>query len=134
MRKATLLWIAGLLTLVPWATWYLLFSAPRTQYALLITFVLFWIFGYWGVVGPILALVKVRAVFRAMEGATSRAELAEVLQSAETRDVVIAQIATDNHIPRFLAVRVYEMLARGIAARSVGGSQSSAGSIEGRSG
>lgn len=131
MRKATVLWIVGLLTLVPWAAWYLLLHAPRGQYALLITFILFWIFGYWGLVGPILALVKVRAVFRAMEGATTRAELAAVLQSAEARDVVISQIATDNHIPRFLAVRVYEQLARGIAARSGAGTHASTGSMKG---
>ena len=59
---ATLLWVAGLVTIVPYGTYYLLFHAERDQYALLITLVLFWIFGYWGVVGPVLGACLVVAL------------------------------------------------------------------------
>jgi hypothetical protein len=53
---AIAVWVVGLLTAVPYAAYHLWFYAPREQYALLITFILFWIFGYWGVVGPLLAI------------------------------------------------------------------------------
>ena len=113
---AIAIWIVGLFTAVPYASYYLLCYAPREQYVLLITLVLFWIFGYWGVVGPLLAVVKVRKVFRTIESARSKADLLKALQSAETRDVAIDVIAADNHIPRFLASRVYGLLiAKGAA-------------------
>jgi hypothetical protein len=108
---ALVVWIAGLLTLVPYGTWYLFFEAPRDQYALLITLVLFWIFGYWGVVGPILAAIKVRRVFRALERAGSREELLAQLRSPDTREAAIDLIASENRIPRFLAARVFNLLA-----------------------
>jgi hypothetical protein len=107
---AIAIWVFGLFTAVPYATYYLLYEAPRGQYALLITFVLFWIFGYWGVVGPLLAIVKIRRVFLALEGAKSKEALMKALRSDDSRDVAIDLIATDNHIPRFLARRVYGLL------------------------
>lgn len=111
LRRATALWIAGLLTAVPYASWYLLFRAPREQYALLITFVLFWIFGYWGIAGPLMSIVTVRKVFRAIEHAKSREEIIAVLHSEEARNVAIEHIASEYRIPRFLAARVLKMFS-----------------------
>jgi len=101
---------------VPYGTYYLFFEAPREQYALVITLVLFWIFGYWGVVGPLLGALKVRAVFRAIELARSKDDLVNALQSPDARDVAIDLIASENGIPRFLAARVYALLAKRLAA------------------
>jgi len=115
LRKATALWIVGLLTVVPYATWHLLFRAPREQYALLITFVLFWIFGYWGLVGPIVSIVKVRSVFGAIQQTRSREELVAVLQSEDARNVAIEHIASEYRIPRFLASRVLKLATERIA-------------------
>ena len=111
LRRATALWIAGLLTAVPYASWYLLFRAPREQYALLITFVLFWIFGYWGIAGPLMSILTVRKVFRAIEHAKSREEIIAVLHSEEARNVAIEHIASEYRIPRFLAARVLKMFS-----------------------
>jgi hypothetical protein len=108
--KATVVWVIGLLTFVPYGTYYLLFKAPRDQYAFLITVILFWIFGYWSLVGPLMMVVKVRRVFRAIESAGSREQLERALKSPEARDVAIDLIATENHIPRFLASRVYRLV------------------------
>jgi hypothetical protein len=110
LRKATALWVIGLVTAVPYATWYLFFRAPRDHYALLITFVLFWIFGYWGIAGPLLSLVKVRTVFRAIEHATSREEVLAIFRSDEATDVAIDHIASEYRIPRFVAARVIRLL------------------------
>ena len=106
LTKAVGLWVAGWLTLVPYGTYYLFYQAPREQYALLITSILFWIFGYWSVVGPLLAALKIRAVLRAMESARSKDELIAALGSPDTRDAAIELIASENRIPRFLARRV----------------------------
>lgn len=116
IARALVLWIIGLVTVVPYGTYYLFFHATRDQYAALITFVLFWIFGYWGVVGPLLAALKVRAVFRAIELATSKEDLIVALRSPDTRDVAIDLIASENRIPRFLASKVYQMLVSRLSA------------------
>jgi hypothetical protein len=110
--KAVVVWVLGLLTLVPFGTYYLFFEAPREQYALLITGILFWIFGYWGVVGPLVAALRVRRVFRTLELAHANGELEQALRSEETAEVAIDFIATENGIPRFLARRVYRLLVR----------------------
>ena len=110
LAKAVVIWVVGLLTVVPYGTYYLLYEARRDEYALLITLVLFWIFGFWGVVGPALGAIKVRRVFHAIERARSKGDLLTTLRSPEARDVAIDLIASENHIPRFLAVRVYTML------------------------
>ena len=107
---ASLLWIAGLLTAVPYATYYLLYHAPREEYALLITFVLFWIFGYWSIAGPLIMIVKVGRVFRRLEAAQNAASLAASLRDKETADVMIDFIASENKIPRFIAARLYRLL------------------------
>lgn len=107
---AILLWVVGLVTFVPYGTYYLFLEAPRDQYAVLIAAILFWIFGYWGVAGPLLMLVKVRRVFHAIESAGSNDQLQRALTSPDARDVAIDIIATENHIPRFLASRVYRLL------------------------
>ncbi len=116
LRKATALWIIGLLTVVPYATWHLFFKAPREQYAALITFVLFWVFGYWGVIGPIVSIVKVRSVYRAIQETRSREELVAVLRSEDAQNVAIDHIASEYRIPRFLATRVLQLVSKRIAA------------------
>lgn len=125
LAKAIGVWIAGLLTIVPYGTYYLFYEAQREQYAFLIVMVLFWIFGYWGVAGPVLAAIKVRRVFRAIERAKSKEDLLAQLRSPEARDVAIDLIASENHVPRFLAARVVDLLASRLSAR--GGASATSG-------
>jgi len=115
VKKATLIWIVGLVTLLPYATYDLFFRAPREQYALLITLILFWLFGYWGVVGPLVTALKVRAVFRAIEQAPTKTQLMATIRRKETEDAAIALIAAENRIPRFVADKVYRRLAAKLA-------------------
>ena len=112
---AGVLWGAGLLTVVPYATYYLFYYAHRDEYALLITFVLFWILGYWSLVGPLIMAVKVRRVFRRLEAAQNAASLAASLQSKDTEEVMIDFIASENKIPRFIAARLYRLLVSKVA-------------------
>lgn len=117
ITRAAVVWVIGLTTLVPWAVWHLLFHATRDQYALFVVLPLFWVFGYWGVVGPLIGALKVRQVFRAIEMARSRDELLATLRSEDAREVAIDLIASENHIPRFLAARVYKLLVERLAQR-----------------
>lgn len=112
MTRFAVLWVVGLLTAVPYAIYHLLFHAPRDQYAGLITFVLFWIFGYWGLVVPIMGALRARRLLKAIEQARSSEELRKVIQGDESEEAVIDLIASENRIPRFIARRLYHWVAK----------------------
>jgi hypothetical protein len=105
--RITILWVLGLLTIVPYSIYHLLYYAQRDEYTLLITLVLFWIFGFWGVVGPILSVIKIRRVFKAIEMAQSKEKLKEILNSKEAQEVAVDLIASKNRIPKFLAKKLF---------------------------
>jgi hypothetical protein len=115
--RITILWVLGLITIVPYSIHHLLYYAQREEYAWLITLVLFWIFGFWGVVGPILSAIKVRHVFRALETAQSKEKLGEILKSTEAQDVAVDLIASENHIPKFLAKKIYFAAMRKLSVK-----------------
>jgi hypothetical protein len=112
---AALVWVIGLVTAVPLAAYHLLFLAPREEYALLIAFILGWVFLYWSAVGPILMLLKLRSLYRGLRQVRSVDELRRRLADGETEDVIIAWIAREHRIPKFLARRAYRYLLRVIA-------------------
>ena len=115
VRRIALLWMLGLVTIVPAGIYHLLYHARREEYAFLITIVLFWIFGFWGVVSPILVAVRIRHVFKALEMAQSGEEFKKVLSSPDSQDVAILLIASENHIPKFLAKRIYKKVVNGLS-------------------
>ena len=106
MRWAVGVWIAGLVLLVPCALYRLLFIAGPEEYAFLIVFPLFWVFGYWGVVGPLLAVTKAHRLIRALESARDSDALRRAFDATEGDEVVIDLIAPENRIPRWLARRI----------------------------
>jgi len=112
IKRVTLLWVTGLLTIVPYGIYELLFHARREDYALLITLVLFWIFGFWGVAGPLIAAWRVHRLFKALELAGSTEQLREILLSAESQEAAIDLLASENRLPRFLARRLYTSALR----------------------
>jgi hypothetical protein len=118
LLRITILWVLGLLTAVPYAVYRLIFVAPREEYAFLIVFPLFWIFGFWSVVSPLLMAVRVRRFFRALEQAPSRAELRKMLHSGEAEDLAIELIASENRIPKFLARRLLRVALNRIARQA----------------
>jgi hypothetical protein len=120
MIAAVVVWIAGVLVAVPYAAWHLLFYAPRERYAVLITFILFWIFGYWGVVAPLVMIVKVRSIWRRLEQATNQDERRRLLLSPESRHVAIDVIASETRLPKFLARRVYHRVVRRLIIQQSG--------------
>jgi hypothetical protein len=102
-----LLWVLGALLIVPYAIYRLLFDATRDEYAFLIVVPLFWIFGFWSVVGPLLMVVRVRRLFRALETAGSAAAVREALEKHEAEEIVVDLIARENGLPKFVARRLY---------------------------
>jgi hypothetical protein len=114
-KKTMVLWLVVLLTAVPYSIYYLLFEAPREQYALLIVFVLFWIFGYWPIVGPLITLQKFLKIKSAFANIKSRQELLALLQNPETEAAAIDFIAKDNGVPQFMAKWAYQHIAKQLA-------------------
>jgi hypothetical protein len=113
---AAIVWVIGLVTAVPLAAYHLLFQAPRDQYALLIAFIIGWVFFYWSVVGPLLLFRKLRSVYRGLRQVRSVDDLRRRLSDGETEEVIIAWIAQEHRIPKFLARRAYRYLLRLLAA------------------
>ncbi len=111
LKWFTTLWIVGLLTLVPYSIWYLLFEATRDEYAFYIVMPLFWIFGYWGVVGPLLSAWKVRQLMNALDRINNRDELMRLIQSEDSKEAAIELIASENNLPKFIARQLYNKLA-----------------------
>jgi hypothetical protein len=103
------------MTIVPSGIYYLFYYARRDEYAFLITIVLFWVFGFWGIVTPILAILKIRTVFRALEMARSGEQFKKALLTPDSQDVAIRLLASENHIPKFLARRIYNRVVKGLS-------------------
>lgn len=112
LLRAALLWILGLVTIVPWALYRLLFVAQRDEYAFLIVLPLFWVFGFWGVVGPIITALKIRSLLRALESAQSHDDLKRALNDPDTREAAIELLASENCLPKFLVRRIVAKLLR----------------------
>ena len=112
IKRLFLLWLVVLFTLVPYGIYYLFFEATRDQYALVGVLVLFWIFGFWGVVGPIVSAYKARSFFKALENAGSAEELKSLIRDPESREVAIDLIASENNVPKFVASRIYNLLVK----------------------
>jgi hypothetical protein len=106
-------------------TYYLLFHAPRDAYPLLITLVLFWIFGYWSLVGPLLAAITIRKVFRALEQAKTKDDVLRALGSDGGREAAIRLISSENGIPRFLAAQILRLVERRLSANATASTPSS---------
>ncbi len=112
VKRIAILWVLVLVTLVPYSTYYLLFEAHRDEYALHITFILFWIFGFWGVVGPVMSAIKIRRVFKALETVQSKQQFLDIINKKESEDAAIELIAAENKIPRFIASKIYSRLLK----------------------
>jgi len=102
LPRVFVLWVIGLVTIVPFAIYRLLFTAGRDEYAFLLCVSLFWVFGFWSVVGPLIAAVRIRGVFKTLETMQTRDEFKNALNTQEAREVLVDLIATESHLPRFL--------------------------------
>lgn len=107
---AVVIWIGGLLTAVPYSIYYLLYYAPREQYALLIVFILFWALGYWSIVTPALIAIKATRIVASLKKAKTKDDIQGILEDKETMDTAIRVIASENRIPLFVAKWVFRLV------------------------
>lgn len=115
VKRITAIWVIGMITAVPYSAYYLLFEASREEYAFVITFILFWVFGFWGLIGPIVSAIKVRNVLKSLESARSKEELQNIVKSRKSEEALIGFIASENKIPKFIARRIYPKVINRIA-------------------
>lgn len=120
MKRAFFIWILGLVTLVPYALWHLLFEAERSQYPFLITFIFAWVTGYYSVVLPMVAAWRVRKFIRFIQSASSADEIRRKFATPETREAFIISIARENGVPLFLARRIFARIERGLLKEKQG--------------
>jgi hypothetical protein len=111
MFRIFLLWILGGLLIVPYSIHRLLFYADRDEYAFLIVMPLFWIFGFWGVVGPMIAALRIHRIMKALESAGDANQVREAFERHDGREVIIDLIASENRLPRFIARMLYTKIA-----------------------
>lgn len=121
MIRITMLWALGIVLLVPYAVYRLLFVAQPDEYAFLIVFPLFWVFGFWGVAGPLFAAVKAHRLIGALERAQDPGSLMEAFEDNEGDEVLIELIRTENRIPRWLARRIYRRVKPRLLQVAAGG-------------
>jgi hypothetical protein len=115
VKRLTVIWIVGLLSLVPFGVYFLFVHARRDQYALVITTVLFWIFGYWGVVTPLASAWRVHRLWQTLVQIRSGEELRRLIQGPETREAAIDLLAGENRVPRFVVEYVYRLMEKRLA-------------------
>lgn len=121
MFRVVLLWIVGMVTIVPYSVYRLFTDATRDEYAFLIVMPLFWIFGYWGVVTPLMMAYKIHKLMRALDLAKSDDERKKLLLSPESKEMAIELIAEENHIPKFAARWIVNKIAARLAAKAATG-------------
>lgn len=107
IARIVVLWIVGMVLIVPYSIYQLLFHAQREDYAFLIVAPLFWIFGFWGVVGPCLAAFRIRKLMKALESAQDSAQLREAFHANEGEEAVIDLLSSESGLPRWVARRIY---------------------------
>ena len=120
VKRIVVVWIVDGLFIVPYCVHRLLFEAQRDEYAFLIVFPLFWIFGFWGVAGPLVAAWRVHRLMKALESSGSRQQMLDAYRENDGEEVAVDLIASENHIPKFLARKVYRKLFAAIQAKSPG--------------
>ncbi len=122
MLRVFILWVLGLLSIVPYAVYHLLFYAQRDEYAFLICVPLFWIFGFWGLVGPLITVWKIRRFMKAIDAMEDMQDLKDAYQQHLGDDVLIGIIAKESGLPRFVAAILFRKL-RARFERELGANQ-----------
>lgn len=112
MLRIFLLWLLGIVLIVPYSINQLLFHAERDEYAFLIVAPLFWVFGFWGVVGPLIGAWRVHKLMSALDAARDASQIREAFEKNEGREVIVDLIASEHGLPRFVARWVYDRVAR----------------------
>ncbi len=121
--RITLVWIIGALIIIPYSVYNLIYHAQPEQYVFLIIMPLFWLFGFWGVVGPLIIAYRIRKLMNALESAEDAPSLRDAFARNEGKDVMLELIAKENRIPRLMAGWIYERVVEKLASKNAGAPQ-----------
>lgn len=97
----TITYLLGLVTIVPYSLWHLLYHAPKEQYAFWMFLAIWWTFLFPPTVGALLTALTVLQVMRNIKRHRSLATL--IRESGLTGDDLIALVARNVAIPKFVA-------------------------------
>lgn len=104
MKKLVLIWILGMVTLVPATIYHMIFVAESLSF-LAFGFVFFWVFGYWSVFVPMFKLYRVRKLYKKV---STREDFLEFVKNGESKEVVVTSLSNDSGIPEFILERIYD--------------------------
>ena len=115
MKKFVLIWVAGLFTFVPVATYHLLFKAQSYQLPLLLL-VAFWVFGFWSFFVPLYKMYRVKMLYNSV---SSQEDLAEFVKNSETKELAINAIQEHTGLPKVAAEKLYDATAHTVAVKDI---------------
>jgi len=128
MKSSSLLllgiWLAGLASFVPVLAVRLIFWAPREEYPLLITLILFWLFGYWSIVGPAAVAWRLYRIVRALRQSAASRNTVQGPSPAELEGIGVALLEGDQGVPRPLARWIVALVRRNLEKQSRQGAPS----------
>ena len=110
--RITALWVLGIVILIPLSLYRLVFHAQPEEYAFLIVAPLFWVFGFWGVVGPLLAAQRIHRLMKALEKAQNAAQAKAAWDENDGDEAAVDLLASENRLPKFLARWLYRRVKR----------------------
>ena len=110
--RILVLWVLGMIILIPLSLYRLLFHAHPQEYAFLIVAPLFWVFGFWGVVGPMLAAQRIHRLMKALGKAQDAAQARAAWEENGGDEAAVDLIASENRLPKFLARWLYNRVKR----------------------
>lgn len=116
MFRILLLWVVGGLIIIPYALYHLFSYARPDEYAFLMVMPFFWIFGFWGVVGPAIAVYRIHKLMKALEHVRDRKGLQEAYEAHAGKEVMVDFIASEHRLPKFLVRRLYDTIERRLRA------------------
>ena len=95
-------------------------------WAVIVMFPIFWIFGFWGVVGPAIGAWRVHKLMNALEHIKDRQQLIEAYERHEGKEIIVDLIASDTGLPKFIARRFYDRVVSQLIERQSGQQMESA--------
>jgi len=104
MKKLVLVWILGMVTLVPATIYHMLFIAESLSFWAF-GFVFFWVFGYWSCFVPLYKLYRVRKLYKTV---STREDFLEFVKNGESREVAVTSLSDNSGIPEFIMERIYD--------------------------
>lgn len=111
LSAVVIVWVLGLFTVVPLCVWLLLTQGDRDNAALLIVLPLFWLFGYFPTIMPIVTVLRIRRWMRLLDDPQRLLDALRELPDGAGEAECIRLIARENRVPQFVVRWLYRRVA-----------------------